>query len=416
MYKTLLKHRDVLPLLIAAMTTAFAITNWTTSMPFIVKYRLVGRTDFVGYAAAGHSVVYFLLCMTNSFRFAHLPVKLTSLIGQILMLGNTIAMGVIVRMAPTDIDNISNVWMVAIFCAFISTAVGMSLFWPYLMGWMSSNYEGKDLSRRLGLYNIAWSGGAILGPVTAGFLLEINYMYPFIAAAVAQVIGFTALVIMPKSVKPAAAESEPVSEEPSSPSSNPATRHIEIPSEINAFRLASAVSLMCCWGTVYLMNTQLGLLLKSGLGMSESHFGSFLMVLALTRSIALAVMGNTHFWHFRKDILFLTLALPIIALTLVFFCRQLWQFWLIGILLGIAVGLNYTFHMFYRLTGSLKRSRSMAIHEAVLALGCILFALGGGIAGEYFSIYAPYIFGIGLVVICWIAQGASWKKACKATT
>ena len=59
-------------------------------------------------------------------------------------------------------------WMVLYYAC---NGAATAFYWPYLMGWVSIGYEGKQLSRRLGLYNISWSLAACLGPFLGGVLV-----------------------------------------------------------------------------------------------------------------------------------------------------------------------------------------------------------------------------------------------------
>ena len=60
----------------------------------------------------------------------------------------------------------------------------LSLFWPPLMGWLSFGKEERELNTTLGGFNLSWSGGNIIAPAIAGFLLQLGIGVPFRAAAV----------------------------------------------------------------------------------------------------------------------------------------------------------------------------------------------------------------------------------------
>ena len=72
----------------------------------------------------------------------------------------------------------------------VQTGIGISisLFWPQLMGWLSSGQEGKQLARATSFFNFSWSTGTIVAPFLAGFLSDLNGVYPLYAC-----LAFTAV-------------------------------------------------------------------------------------------------------------------------------------------------------------------------------------------------------------------------------
>ncbi len=53
-----------------------------------------------------------------------------------------------------------------------------ALFWPPLMGWLSEGFEGKDLNRIMGYFNLSWSMGLVVSPYLGGVLLERGIRLP----------------------------------------------------------------------------------------------------------------------------------------------------------------------------------------------------------------------------------------------
>ena len=70
----------------------------------------------------------------------------------------------------TDQGNLGWIWTLI-----VAGGVGgaaMALYWPFLMSWVSSDYEGVQLNRRFGRYNGAWSSGGTIGPLIGGMALR----------------------------------------------------------------------------------------------------------------------------------------------------------------------------------------------------------------------------------------------------
>ncbi|MCK4602921.1 MAG: MFS transporter, partial [Phycisphaerae bacterium] len=69
-----------------------------------------------------------------------------------------------------------------------------SIFIPPVVGWLSTGHEGTHLSRRLGLFNLSWSTGMIVGGWLSGILYEIAFWSPFVMASLATLGAFLTLV------------------------------------------------------------------------------------------------------------------------------------------------------------------------------------------------------------------------------
>lgn len=75
-------------------------------------------------------------------------------------------------------------------------------------------------------------------------------------------------------------------------------------------------------------------------------------------------------------------------------------------LFGLTSSMNYSASIFHGSSGSLNRSRRMAIHEAVLSAGVVCESLLGGLIYEYVSVTALYRFASLVTLAGGIAQMA----------
>lgn len=69
--------------------------------------------------------------------------------------------------------------LVLVFVLYGLFGLSLSLFWPPLMGWLSFGKEDRTLNTALGRFNISWSGGNIIAPFWAGYLLRRGITLPF---------------------------------------------------------------------------------------------------------------------------------------------------------------------------------------------------------------------------------------------
>ena len=121
-------------------------------------------------APAIFHAVYVFACLFFRPLFDRLPVRYPLIL-------STLSMGLFTTLIVFS----NNLWQVYLFFALYGLSV--SLFWPPLMGWVSTGLEGKQLSSTLGKYNQCWSCGAILSPFVAGWLSEYNGYFPLIGGA-----------------------------------------------------------------------------------------------------------------------------------------------------------------------------------------------------------------------------------------
>jgi MFS family permease len=143
---------DVRPLYGAAFTMAISLNAWWTTMPFIVR-NIGGSEDHVGYAWAA-SMLGYLVCLllAGTALDRHNP-KNTTRVASVIIFMSSLIMSVMVYVVLSKelVGNIVMIWTVI--AAGTVAGAAMSLFWPFLMSWVSEDFEGPTLNRRLGTYN-----------------------------------------------------------------------------------------------------------------------------------------------------------------------------------------------------------------------------------------------------------------------
>ena len=77
----------------------------------------------------------------------------------------------------------------------ILAGVAHSMFWPAVQSWVSEKTGKQSLRTTLGIFNVAWSTGLMLGPLVAGLLFRLSYRLPFYSASgLAVIVLFMVLV------------------------------------------------------------------------------------------------------------------------------------------------------------------------------------------------------------------------------
>jgi predicted MFS family arabinose efflux permease len=273
----------------------------------------------------------------------------------------------------------------------------MSLFWPFLMSWVSADYEGSVLNRRLGTYNGMWSSAVILGSLIGGVLVDMNTLGPIMASVISLTICFVFLCLAHDGSAGNAASVKSVD-----------TSEIPFdPALLTRLKWMARISLFCAWVCIGNIRSQFALLFTD-LGFSETQYGIVITIFGICNFLLLIGAGRLAFWHFKPVLLFgvqVVLALP---LFLIISGRTLWIFIPALMIMAIGFGFAYSSHLYYGACGSRKRSTQMAIHEVTLSLGVIVGAGTGGYLSENFGIYWPYWFSIIVLALGLIAQAVIW--------
>jgi len=415
------------PLYGAAFATALSLSICWTAMPFVL-HALGGTEAHVGYAPAANSLGYMAaLLLTGSF-LGHLNVKRATRAATLLAVVATSAMvfAVFGVKDDTPVAHTARIW--TMIAAGGTGGAAMALYWPFLMSWVSANYEGVELNRRFGRYNGSWSGGALIGPAIGGWLVGADPLYPMVAGVGCLVVSFVLLGFARNHGDESASGDGP---------ENGAGEAVPSVRLLAGYRWMARVALFCAWVSVAIARSQFALLF-TGFGYSE-QFGIFLTIFAVCNFLALVGAGRWAFWHFRFGPLALAQAGLAVALLMVVYGRTLAVFYPAAVTLGLAFGFVYSSHLFYGASTSRKlwrvhepqtlrehlglafgfvysshlfygastsrkRSVSMAVHEIVISVGITVGAATGGVLARHVGSYAPYWFAIAAVGVGGVTQ------------
>ena len=153
--------RGVWLLYCAAFAMSIALSVWWTAMPFVIR-NIGGTEGHVGYAWAANMLGYMVcLLLAGAAMGEHNP-KNTTRIAAAVNFASALAISIMVYVILSGgfSGNAVLIWVIIA----VGTLAGaaMSLYWPFLMSWVSEDLEGAALNRRLGTYNCTWSGASIM--------------------------------------------------------------------------------------------------------------------------------------------------------------------------------------------------------------------------------------------------------------
>jgi MFS family permease len=373
---------------------AISLSMAWTAMPFVLS-NMGGTNAHVGYAPAVNTLAYMIALLVAGSRFGHLRVRRTTLAAATVALLAAAVMSFSVLWAELHADAGGRTWIWTLIAAGGVGGAAMALYWPFLMSWVSADYEGVRLNRRFGRYNGAWSGGATIGPLIGGWLFEVNAVLPLLAAVVFVLLSLLLLSFGRDGSDREAGDLRGAGRVPSS--DVPPASSLRYDMRLLAdCRWMSRVALFSVCASYAILRSQFALVFRD-LGYGESQFGMYLTIYALCNCAALVAAGRWALWHFKPALLLVSQALLLATLLMTIYGRTLSVFLISSVLLGTAYGFAYCSHLYYGASASRQRSARMAIHEIVISVGLTIGSFAGGYLAQHVGLYAPYWFAVGLV-------------------
>lgn len=274
--------------------------------------------------------------------------------------------------------------------SFFSTAV-----WPILEGLMTAGANPHQMSRRVSMYNLVWSGTAAVTIALTGTILHLNPLGIFFLAALGHA--------MAGGLAWKAFGSEPSSH----PSAEPA--HLEPEPELLRIRRLALWMARISLPAVYVLCFSLLAMLPSLPVLQTMDTANKTLVAGIwmiARFVAFVLAGMTVAWHTRPRLLLLAsavmlvsfwgitlrpsdlLGIPRLASSGVDLASMIgWQ-----IALGLAMGMIYSGSLYFGMVLSHGSTRHGGYHEALIALGA---AVGPGVGALTQSLW-PGRIGYGI--------------------
>jgi MFS family permease len=354
------------------------------SMIFYARDRFQASASLIGWLAAVPHLCYFSGC------FALRPLYRLLLPRYSLILATAAAAVLLVCMLLVRS-------LPLLFILYGLFGFSLSLFWPPLMGWLSFGKEERELNTALGRFNLSWSGGNIIAPFVAGYLLQRGIGVPFRAAAVIMA-GVFLTVLITSLIAPGIRQDrqkEPIrgGEEKFEDRSTP----LRYPAWIGLF--ASYVILGITMSAFLLY-------LREEIGLSETRIGMLILIRALFTTLGFLLLMRLSFWHYKSRLMVLGQGSIIVAVALIIFLRSFFGLSLAMALFGLLFALSYNNSLFHGVSGSLRRSTRMAVHEGLLTAGMVIGSAIGGILYQSGPFLRVLVFGCSIVAAAAAAQAA----------
>lgn len=260
-----------------------------------------------------------------------------------------------------------------VYVSYVVYGLATALFWPPLMGWLSTGLEGQPLNRTMGWFNLSWSCGGIVGPVIAGALARSDARLPVAVAGSLYVIAALWAVWVVRRLPSV------VVDRSAAASAGPVAATAAGADASTPLRYPAWVGLVAAYAAMGVVFNVFPLAAPERLGLSKVAIGVVLFVRALATSVALVALGRFTAWHFRAAPMAAGLVLFAGVLAALPQARSAVAAALLLAAVGVLLAQCYANSLFHGVAGSRKRASRMATHEALLSVGLVCGGACGGI-------------------------------------
>lgn len=260
--------------------------------------------------------------------------------------------------------------------------LGLALFWPSVQAWLVELTKGgrAALTHNIGLFNLFWSSGVMLGPVLAGQTWAMGRTVPFFLSTGLIVLVMIALLLTPRGRQPAEDEYD----------RSKTSGHDVDPGMWTLFMRLAWYGLFGNWFLGATMRTMFPKL-ASTIGIGEQTVGWIMTIYYLAVLITFAAAWVTDRWQFRLSPLIAAEVLAMVGMVGAGLTTSASLFAVSFAVGGVAGGLSYVSSLYYSVHGPTRsRGKRTGLHEAILGSGALFGSLVGGIVAEYIHLRAPY--------------------------
>ncbi len=362
----------------AAFVMDFSAAMVGLALQNLGVYVLNAPNSVLGLLPALSSLTYMLSCMISgsiSDRFGRRRCAVVGCLGMALTWALTPNVG------PWQ----HVLWVVPF------SGIALSLFWPSILAWMAEYTTGgrKQLTRNIGLFNIMWCSGFMVGPVVTGYLWPISHGLAFYVPA-AVVLGLVVVIVtLPR----AQAESSDVGEAAGDGSE-----------DTGLFLAIARIGGFAIWfttGAVSAFFPKIGEMLS----LPTEVVGWLLFVFRAGQVAVFIYARYGQRWQYKLWPLLLVQGGAAAASLVVASTQNVGAFAAAFVMLGINAGLAYVSALFYALHGRQEgKGRSSGFHEAVVGSGVFMGPLVGGLVAQYVNVRAPFVVCAGVLLLATAVQ------------
>jgi MFS family permease len=280
------------------------------------------------------------------------------------------------------------------------SGVALGMVWPGVQAWLAERTEKnhRALNRNLGLFNMAWSSGLVVGPLFAGHIWNDQLPnLPFVICAGIGVIAIGVLLSTSGGGPGVCKADASSAEEGTESNGHPLWR---------LFMRLAWIGNFASWFTGAVIGTMFPKLALTTMGLTHSTVGVLVFCYWAALMLAFFLARTTQIWQFKMWPLVAAEGMSMLALlTAGLLANSAIVFGICFATCGICSGVTYVSSLFYSINGPPEScARRTGYHEAVLGAGSLTGGLISGEIATALGLRVPYIFAAGLLVTAAIIQ------------
>jgi MFS family permease len=281
----------------------------------------------------------------------------------------------------------------------IPALVGVAggLYWPALEAKVAEDSDGEGLAGHLSLFNVGWSSGHTAGASLSGFIMGQRPEWAFyLTSSIFLLLSMRILIGHLSRWRPVEVE-DPLAREEGEHRPEEADTFLHI-ARIGSFAVFFGVS------SIRWLFPKLAL----SLGIREGTVGMLIGMVMGAQALMFFLMGRIRLWSYRFEALMMALALPLMGLTLAWVGSSAVVFGMAFCAVGLGAGMTYTMGLFYSVHGHHAKGSNAGMHEAVAGSGSLLGPILGGVAARSYSLRAPGVLSMAVIVMAMVIQCVVW--------
>ena len=253
---------------------------------------------------------------------------------------------------------------------------------PPLQAWLGVHKSRVELLRSLGLFNVSWSFGLLIGPAIGGALYTGDREWPFLfSAGLIGIVSISMFLLKFHEISPTSTDSAP-------PDNSVTDRFLRIA------RVANFATFFA-FGIIRSLFPKFA----TDLGIPPGSLGLLMATVGLATVITFYLVSRTERWQFRLA--------PLAAAQLLGGAGLAWLAlgsgsidFAVGLLaIGVLIGFSFTASIFYSLFTGSPKGRRTGFHEAIIGSSFFIGALVGGFAAEHLGLRSPYLIAAGVILL-----------------
>lgn len=358
----------------AAFLVSTAVGSSNLALIFYARMSFGFSPALIGWFAAVYSIFYFAGCLLLRPVARHLLPRYSLILASTSM--GTAMLLLILIDKPT-----------VAFVLYALYGLSASLFWPPIMGWVSSGLEGDNLGRTISRFNLSWGTGAVISPYIAGALAEIHNRVPIYLSIV--LLYIAALLVVVASLYWAKIRADRYIE--------PAPRQdFEGHDESTPLRFPAWVGLATTYIAMGVLLNIFPVFARDHTSLTKGEIGFVLLMRALVSTGVFVFLGRTSFWQHKRSVMFAGQIGLVLAVVSMLLMKRLEGFVIGAALFGVVMAFNYDASIFHGVSGTTSRARRMSVHESTSTAGVVIGSIMGGWLYEVVSMRFVWLCCIGV--------------------